>query len=330
MAMHRQHFIAAGGCSNAKPGSSINKPVPYLRLLKMGAAYSVKKGIKGLPGVQALARKINPPRPDPSNGRCAIRDFFILKRMAERHGISFKSRTVLEIGSGWFPIFSILFALYGAEKVILTDITASMDDETFDEAVAFLPQAAAILVEEGEISAEDAQHISSAVPNISTSKNRFEYIAPFDPEKYTGSSDFIISRTVIEHIAEQELRPTMTAFRNLLLPGGYMLHAIDNSDHLSHGQMNISPVNFLTIPKGLWDLINSISYPQNRLRHSNYKKLFSECGCEVVEAQGRSHPRALKDLISFEKRNAIDLAFVENSNLEDLAILDSYFLTRRC
>jgi hypothetical protein len=56
-----------------------NKPASYARLMRMGAAYTVKQGVKALPGVQALARAVNPPRPDPSNGRCAIRDFFVLE-----------------------------------------------------------------------------------------------------------------------------------------------------------------------------------------------------------------------------------------------------------
>lgn len=305
-----------------------NKPARYSRLLKMGAARSMKQGLKVLPGIQALARRVNPPRPNPSNGRCAIRDFFILKEMAERHGVSFEEKTVIEIGSGWFPIFSILFALYGAKKVILTDITASMDAKTFDEAAAFLPKAAPALLQNGEISAEDARHISQPLPDT-FSNGRFEYRSQFAPAEYARTADLVISRTVLEHIPERDLLPTLAAFRELLKPDGCMLHSIDNSDHLSHGQSGISPVNFLTIPEGMWAFINSISYPQNRLRHSRYARLFQECGCEVLDARGRPHPAALNDLFSFAKCNAIDVAFREYDGLEDLAILDSYFLIRR-
>lgn len=306
-----------------------NQPAPYTRLLRMGAAYSVKQGIKLVPGVQALARRVNPPHLIQSNGGCAVRDFFILKEMAARHGLSFENKTVLEVGSGWFPIFSILFALYGAKKIILTDITTSLDARTFREALTFLAQGASTLVDEGKISAAEARHIAEAASRSSLSDGRFEYIAPFAPEKYAGSSDLVVSRTVLEHIPAHELLPTMTAFRDLLVPGGHMLHSIDNSDHLSHGQRDISPVNFLTIPKGLWGFINSISYPQNRLRHDNYSHILRACGCEVLEAKGNPHPRALNDLFTFAKSNAIDIAFKNAGNLENLAILDSYFLVRR-
>lgn len=306
-----------------------NEPAPYFRLLKIGAAHSLKQGIKALPGVRALARALNPPRPDPSNGRCAIRDFFVLKEMAERNGIRLEGATVLEIGSGWFPIFSILFAFYGAKKVILTDITPSMDVNTFSEALRFLPQGASVLVEEGAISEEDARHISCSAESASFSDGRFHYIAPFAPESCLLSCDLVVSRTVLEHISEEELRPAMAAFCSLLGGGGCMLHAIDNSDHLSHGRRNISPVNFLTVPRATWKVINAISYPQNRLRHNNYKRLFRDCGCALLEAQGRPDMRALNDAKSFVKNGSIDVVFREYDRLEDLAILDSYFVARR-
>jgi hypothetical protein len=304
------------------------QPAPYTRLLRLGAAHTVKRGLKLLPGVQAVSRAVNPPRPDPNNGRCAIRDFFILKDMAARHGVTITGKSVLEIGSGWFPIFSVLFALYGARKVFFTDITSAMDSKTFAEALRFLPEGAATLVEEGTITAEDARFIAAKVRDVRWNDGRFEYLAPFNPTTSRVAADLIVSRTVIEHISEGELRPTLTAFRRMLSPDGHMLHAIDNSDHLSHGDRSISPVNFLTIPRAVWRVINSLTYPQNRMRHDSYSRLFADCGCDVIAARGHPHPRALNDLRRFEARNAIDPDYKRAPGIENLAILDSYFLLR--
>lgn len=107
-----------------------------------------------------------------------------------------------------------------------------------------------------------------------------------------------------------------------------MLHSIDNSDHISHGHKGISPVNFLTIPQTVWGVVNSLNYPQNRIRHDASGHLFNRCGFEVLEARGQPHPKALNDLQEFAGIGAIDADFKSGHTLEGLAILDSYFLLR--
>ena len=72
--------------------------------------------------------------------------------------------------------------------------------------------------------------------------------------------------------------------RPKLSKDGLMVHLIDYSDHLEHGDKSISKVNFLTWSERDHALINLMMREgENRLRHHQYVSLFHKAGFNVVK-----------------------------------------------
>jgi hypothetical protein len=106
-----------------------------------------------------------------------------------------------------------------------------------------------------------------------------------------------------------------------------MCHLIDNSDHWEHTDKSLSRVDFLRYDREiLWRVANlSQQHYQNRLRHSDYARLFQDHGFEILMADGEADPASLRDLEVLPLAPAF-----RNRNPSDLAILISLFVVRRC
>jgi len=115
---------------------------------------------------------------------------------------------------------------------------------------------------------------------------KIEYRAPADAADSgleDHSIDIQISYTVFEHIPRQVLRGILLEARRVLAPDGVTLHHIDTSDHFSHHDRSILPINFLQYSDAEWARLagNQFAY-HNRLRANEFADLYSECGHEVL------------------------------------------------
>lgn len=241
----------------------------------------IKKSVLGrIPfgnSLRQLKRRTFGYKPDPDN---LINTVENLKQMqSELNSLerSFRGSTVLEIGSGWFPTIPLLLAMEDIKHVYMTDLTPHMDKVTFKATLEYLRQ---------------------YFPNAIYLKkiNRIEdipasYMTPFDPGKLPDKSiDYIISRTVLEHIPPEEIINLFSALRPKLTPAGLMLHLIDNSDHLEFNDKSISRINFLTWGKRKHASINFLMKDgENRLRHHEYPALFKSAGFSVLSEKAIIH-----------------------------------------
>jgi hypothetical protein len=119
----------------------------------------------------------------------------------------------------------------------------------------------------------------------------FTYLAPLRMSDIPdGSVDFVVSRTVLEHIPRQALRALLIELRSKLTAGAIMIHHIDHSDHLEHHDKSISKLNFLTWSPRKHAIVNWLTKEgENRLRHHEYRAVFEEAGYRVVHAQVQLH-----------------------------------------
>lgn len=247
--------------------------------------------------LRRVKRRVTGYRPNRSNIGSTFQDLRKLYDLMRANGAHFRG-TVLEIGSGWFPIAGILARLAGADRVILTDITQNMDQQTFltskqivldqlnevARAFDFEPQAARTML------------IESETPN----ELGLTYLAPFDVTTVPDASlDLVMSRACLEHILVPDLKALLAGLLSKLKPNGFMAHAIDNSDHFSHIDPTISRVNFLTWTKAKHHLIWQIAKGgENRLRHHEYALLFQRVGYEVIASDAFVHDETLRGLSS--------------------------------
>lgn len=247
--------------------------------------------------------------PELGNIRSTLSDFDDMCNAVERAGRSFVGATVLEIGSGWFPVIPIMLSASGAERIIMSDLTPHMDRTTFAASLDFLKS--------------HFREVLGPVENASMEDFRFEYNAPFRADSITdGSIDFIISRTVLEHISVVELKNLLVQLRPKLALNGLMVHCIDHSDHLEHKDRSISKINFLTWSDRRHRFINWLTKAgENRLRHHEYRKLFVESGYKIIFESGQAHP----DTVECAKKLPLQDHFSQMTP-EEVSILSSVYV----
>lgn len=220
--------------------------------------------------------------PDHANLVATLENYSQIKSVIKRAGRSLAGATVLEIGSGWFPVVPIKLVSDGVGRVLMSDLTPHMDAITFVETVQFLKS----------IYSDD-----SMIQSLTTIEALpIDYLAPLNVDHIDDNSlDYVISRAVLEHIPPADLRALLIALRPKLSKEGLMVHIIDHSDHLEHFDKSISKINFLTWSQAKHSFLNYlIGYGENRLRHHEYRKIFQESGFEVLEEQADIHDETLE------------------------------------
>jgi SAM-dependent methyltransferase len=97
------------------------------------------------------------------------------------------------------------------------------------------------------------------------------------------SVDFICSNNTFEHIYPDPLARILAQLHRVLKPGGIMSHFIDMSDHFSHLDQSITPLNFLQFSQRTWARIDNSIQPQNRWRLSDYRRLYARQEISIAE-----------------------------------------------
>lgn len=209
-------------------------------------------------------------QPNASNLQNTLDNYCEMTAALEAAGRGWSDATVLEIGSGWFPVIPILMCLDGAREVLMSDLNPHMDEVTFRSAVNYLRQ---------RFPQREALRGIERLEQLP-----IRYLAPFAPTSVRDESvDLVVSRTVLEHIPPTDMEQLFKALRNKLKPGGLMVHLIDHSDHLEHQDRSISRINFLTWSAAFHRRVNVlIKEGENRLRHHEYRPLFERAGYRVL------------------------------------------------
>ena len=99
--------------------------------------------------------------------------------------------------------------------------------------------------------------------------------------KDSGANVMAISN--VRHASSFRPSCPSEAANRILASGGVALHHIDPSDHLSHGDPSILPINFLRFSDDEWHRIagNQFAY-HNRLRATEYARLYEDSQHEVL------------------------------------------------
>ena len=231
---------------------------------------------------RSIKRRIFGYPPDVDNLDHTLENLDEMLGAVEKAGRSFVDATVLEIGSGWFPTIPIMLSAHGARNIYLSDLTPRMDRMTFAATLEYLkPRLKAF---------------PGSAKKTTLEEFSLEYLAPFRPDQIPdGSLDFVISRTVLEHIPIDDLQEILTQLRPKLSANGLMVHCIDHSDHFEHRDKSISKINFLTWSEKRHKVVNWLTKGgENRLRHHEYRRLFAQTGYDVIFESGQPHPPTLE------------------------------------
>jgi hypothetical protein len=228
-----------------------------------------------------------PPNPFPMLEACAD-----LAGTLEQAGKSISGARVMEVGTGRGIDIPIGFFLCGAKSVITFDLHRYLKPARAMASIRALraDKKRVVNILAGSACEKDLRERLEMVCSASTcdelmSRASIEYRAPADAAK-TGlpehSIDIQTSYTVFEHIPRSVLRDILVETKRLLAPGGVALHHIDPSDHFSHDDGSILPINFLQYSDSEWNRLanNQFAY-HNRMRANEFADLYAECGHET-------------------------------------------------
>jgi SAM-dependent methyltransferase len=216
----------------------------------------------------------------------------------QKYGTGLEGHTLLELGTGWYPVIPVGFFLAGIDQVYTVDISPLMDREK-------------VLT---TLRAYQAYHQTGKLNDyLSFEKERMEHLyrildhsEHYDFQELLRalnmtclvadacclpmpdcSFDFICSNNTFEHIYPDVLPDILREFKRLIRPDGVMSHFIDMSDHFAHLDNGITIYNFLRYSERAWKWIDNDIQPQNRWRISHYRALYRELGIPITEAHMR-------------------------------------------
>ncbi|HUB91328.1 MAG TPA: hypothetical protein VMA74_16515 [Dyella sp.] len=218
-------------------------------------------------------------------------------RQIEKLGREPANRTFFEVGTGRVPMTPLAYWLMGAKKVITIDLNPYLKTELTQECLQYIAEH----VEETE-AAFGAQLDRKRFDTLLYFQRQdcfrlqhlldlchISYIAPGDAAR-TGlnpaSIDFHTSFNVFEHIPRHVLAAILSEGNRIISDTGLFVHRVDYSDHFSHSDTHISPINFLQYSDAQWDRYAGNRYMyMNRLRHDDFLALFEAAGHTVLATE---------------------------------------------
>ncbi|MCH7965305.1 MAG: methyltransferase domain-containing protein [Bacteroidetes bacterium] len=237
---------------------------------------------------------------------------------------SVQNASVVEIGTGWQPIYSLLLYLLGAQIIYsydhlrhvrfgLTTMIIQCIGKSLDEISEITSVPKSILVKRLKV-IKDCSSLEELF-----SKANIIYIAPGDASKTdleNETIDIVFSYNVLEHISKEIIYNLILESKRILKESGIAIHIIGLYDHYATFDKKITKVNFLKFSEFWWTffVLNTISY-HNRLREKQFLKIFEQHGAKIISVENRIDPDDLKKL----KTMKIDKSF-QGMSFEELAI----------
>jgi SAM-dependent methyltransferase len=215
--------------------------------------------------------------------------------------------SVLELGTGWNPVMPVGLYLCGAAEVWTIDIVSHLTRARIRNTLGFfaeydrrgsleklIPRARPErMAKLKEILAQPANE------NGDSPLARLNIHALVRDAQDTGippaSVDLFCSNSVMEYIPRAALVNMLAEFKRIARPGAVLCHFINLGDEYAKFDSTITPFNFLKYSDAQWSLLDSPFTRKNRLRISDYRELFVQAGCTILqEDHVDGDPRALE------------------------------------
>jgi len=202
--------------------------------------------------------------------------------------------SVLELGTGWYPVVPAGLYLCGATEIWTIDIAPHLRPDRVVRALRLLAEYA----ERGQLQ----KYLPQAQPgrmaalrrtlNGAAAKTGEALLKELNihvlvrDAQNTGlgpaSIDLFVSNGVLEYIPRQVVANMLAEFKRLAKPGAVFSHFINLSDEYAQFDRSISQFNFLKYSDRQWRWLDSPLTPKSRLRISDYRELFAQTGCRII------------------------------------------------
>lgn len=204
--------------------------------------------------------------------------------------------SILELGTGWYPIIPICFYLTGATKIYTIDIAELCNEENLQTSLQKIVDyyERELLQKYVPIKEDRYLTIKSLLENRASKKEilaqlNLTYLIE-DARKMQlqdQSIEYITSNNTFEHVYPDVLKDILIDFKRVLKDNGVMSHFIDMSDHFAHMDPSINIYHFLKFSSKQWNQIDNTIQPQNRWRMVHFRKLFADLNLKILEEKNR-------------------------------------------
>ncbi|GAB4468843.1 MAG: hypothetical protein OHK0044_10580 [Burkholderiaceae bacterium] len=186
----------------------------------------------------------------------------------------FQDKVLLEYGPGDLPGVALLMIALGAKKVICADRFPLVRPSAFGaQVMASLLQR----LPERRRARAQAALLDPERPQRGFRSERIQYVVqPSGLSHVRSACDLVYSRAVLEHV--DDLDATFADMDAALKPRGIAIHLVDLKSHGLHGS---NPLDFLTWPSWLWNLMYSQKGMPNRWRINRYRAALARTSLRV-------------------------------------------------
>ena len=238
--------------------------------------------------------------------------------------------SILELGTGWYPIIPICFFLTGAKKIYTIDIAELCNEENLTTSLKKVIEyhERALLQKYVPVKADRLQILKTLLTDKASKKEilaklNLTYLIE-DARKMSlqdNTIEYITSNNTFEHVYPDILKDILIDFKRVLKTNGVMSHFIDMSDHFAHMDASINIYHFLKFSEKEWDRIDNTIQPQNRWRMVHFRKLFADLNLKILEEKNRPG-----DLVALRSVNVHEE--FRHIAEEELAISHGYSILR--
>lgn len=211
----------------------------------------------------------------------------------QRIGRSVEGAHVLEIGTGRRVNVPIALWLCGANRVTTVDLNCYLKEELIREDLNYMTTHSQEIEElfGDRICRHRLQELFDLTKHWEGLTGLLDLccidtLAPADATALPlpdGVVDYQVSLHVFEHIPGPVIAGILREGNRVLKADGVFLHRVDYSDHFSHSDPSLTPVNFLQYREGRWDKIAGNRYMyMNRIRVDDMVELFKDAGHEIL------------------------------------------------
>ena len=242
--------------------------------------------------------------------------------------------TVLELGTGWFPIVPLGLYLCGASEIWTYDLVPLLRKYTFKRMLYLFCQ----YDQKGTLKEFLPDVRSDRVANLQNLLEKSDHKTPerlleglnihpiIGDARHTElaikSIDLVCSTVVFEHVPSEVLTGLFKEFQRVSSYHAVMSHYIGMADQFANFDSSITGFNFLKFSDSAWRWLNNPMIPLTRLRIADYRKLVVDAGYTIIKEDNTCG--AIEDL----KKIKLAPRF-RNHSQEDLLVLFSWIVARR-
>jgi len=237
-----------------------------------------------------------------------VDDWVVLAGQLRELDVPLSGAELLEIGTGWMPVFPLCFALAGARACHTFDLQRHLSESLTTRAVARLAVHLSRIAQVTGNSVSDVERRYREIRLETTLEGilrraGIRYYAPADASKTTlpdHSVDVVFSNSVLEHVPPEAIRGIFREARRVLRPTGLAIHSANCGDHYAYFDRSITFINYLQYSEREWRFWNNAMLYQNRLRPGDFLELARDAGFEILLSRWRPKEGLLAALPSLQ------------------------------